>query len=103
MKLEDAKAEMLKFVKLKTTMMPSFVQPLLVSVEQKHGEWVTEIDTDVPMLKCSVCGCRATKYNYLASVGTKGLAYCPYCGAQMEEDVRLTQTSLYMKYPGGVK
>lgn len=33
MKLEDAKAEMLKFVKLKTTMMPSFVQPLLDAVE----------------------------------------------------------------------
>ncbi len=33
MKLEDAKAEMLKFVKLKTSMRPAFVQPLLDAVE----------------------------------------------------------------------
>lgn len=33
MTLENAKAELEKFVKLKTTMRPAFVQPLLDSVE----------------------------------------------------------------------
>lgn len=103
MTLEEAKVELEKFVSLKTTMRPAFVQPLLDAVEVKHGEWITEKDNDTPMLRCSVCGSRARKYNYMASVGTKGLSYCPYCGAQMLEDVDLTQTSLFMKYPGGVR
>lgn len=100
MTLENAKAELEKFVSLKTTMRPAFVQPLLDAKEVKSGEWITTIDNDMPMLECSVCGCRAKKYNFLAAVGTKGLSYCPYCGAQMLEDVDLTQTSLFMKYPG---
>lgn len=100
MTLENAKAELEKFVSLKTTMRPAFVQPLLDAKEVKHGEWITEKDNDTPMLRCSVCGSRARKYNYMASVGTKGLSYCPYCGAQMLEDVDLAQTSLFMKYPG---
>lgn len=100
MTLEEAKVELEKFVKLKTSMRPAFVQPLLDAKEVKHGEWVTDTDNDIPMLRCSVCGSRAQKYNYMASVGTKGLSYCPYCGAQMLEDVDLTQTSLFMKYPG---
>ena len=103
MTLEEAKAELEKFVKLKTTMRPSFVRPLLDAKEVKHGEWVTVKDNDTPMLECSVCGSRARKYNYMASVGTKGLSYCPYCGAQMIENADLTQTSLFMKYPGGVR
>ena len=103
MTLENAKAELEKFVSLKTTMRPAFVQPLLDAVEVKHGEWITEKDNDTPMLRCSVCGSRARKYNYMASVGTKGLSYCPYCGAQMLENVDLTQTSLFLKYPGGVR
>ena len=103
MTLEEAKVELEKFVKLKTTMRPSFVQPLLDAKEVKHGEWITEKDNDTPMLRCSVCGSKARKYNYMASVGTKGLSYCPYCGAQMLEDVDLTQTSLFLKYPGGVR
>ena len=103
MTLEEAKVELEKFVSLKTTMRPAFVQPLLDAVEVKHGEWITEKDNDTPMLRCSVCGSRARKYNYMASVGTKGLSYCPYCGAQMLEDVDLTQTSLFLKYPGGVR
>lgn len=100
MTLEEAKVELEKFVKLKTTMRPAFLQPLLDAVEVKHGEWITEKDNDTPMLRCSVCGSRARKYNYMASVGTNGLSYCPYCGAQMLEDVDLTQTSLFLKYPG---
>ncbi len=100
MTLEEAKVELEKFVSLKTTMRPAFVQPLLDAKEVKHGEWITEKDNDTPMLRCSVCGSRARKYNYMASVGTKGLSYCPYCGAQMLEDVDLTQTSLFLKYPG---
>lgn len=62
-----------------------------------------ELEKFVKMLECSVCGSRARKYNYMASVGTKGLSYCPYCGAQMLEDVDLAQTSLFLKYPGGVR
>lgn len=103
MTLEEAKVELEKFVSLKTTMRPAFVQPLLDAKEVKLGEWITEKDNDTPMLRCSVCGSRARKYNYMASVGTKGLSYCPYCGAQMLEDVDLTQTSLFLKYPGGMR
>ena len=85
MTLEEAKAELEKFVSLKTTMRPAFVQPLLDAKEVKRGEWITEKDNDTPMLRCSVCGSRARKYNYMASVGTKGLSYCPYCGARITE------------------
>ena len=103
MTLEEAKKDLERFVSLKTTMRPAFVQPLLDAKEVKRGEWITVKDNDTPMLECSVCGSRARKYNYMASVVTKGLSYCPYCGAQMLEDVDLTQTSLFLKYPGGVR
>ena len=59
MTLEEAKVELEKFVSLKTTMRPAFVQPLLDAKEVKHGEWITEKDNDTPMPRCSPCGSSA--------------------------------------------
>ena len=86
MTLEEAKAELDKFVKLKTTMRPTFADVLMSDdvVEVRHGLWKNEIDTGAEMMACSVCGARVVKLPYISAVGRKGYAYCPYCGAKME-------------------
>ena len=52
---------------------------------EKKGMWKTEYDTHTKMLACSACGGRVIYSAYTSAVGTKGYAYCPYCGARMEE------------------
>jgi hypothetical protein len=95
MTLEEAKKDMERFVTLKTSMRPAFVDVLLQAQEIKRGEWKRDIDNGAGMLRCSVCECRAREEPYRRSLGTKGLAYCPYCGAKMEDDVILNQISLF--------
>lgn len=53
---------------------------------EKTGKWETEYDTHTKMLACSACGGRVIYSAYTSAVGTKGYAYCPYCGARMEEE-----------------
>lgn len=90
MTLENAKAELEKFVSLKTTMRPAFVQPLLDAVEQKHGHWIIR---DIPgtyfyQITCSECSEDVT--SSAPCIGFLPNAkvlwdYCPYCGAKMDE------------------
>ena len=80
MTLEEAKVELEKFVKLKTTMRPAFVQPLLDAVEQKRGHWEMKPDPygffdEIPV--CSECGCTTEM--------RKTYRFCPNCGAKMDE------------------
>lgn len=53
---------------------------------ERHGRWKNEIDTGTEMMACSVCGARVVKQPYISAVGSKGYAYCPYCGARMDLD-----------------
>lgn len=72
MTLEKAKQELEKFVQLKTTLRPTFVDVLLNAEEVKHGHWLW-----VDGVRCSIC-------NY--KLQTTGLpSYCPNCGAKMDE------------------
>ena len=84
MRLNEAKKELEKFVELKTTMRPAFVDVLLQAEEVRHGRWRDSRDTGVIFMECSVCKARAKKYAYLGAVGTNGVRFCPYCGAKME-------------------
>ena len=58
MTLEEAKVELEKFVKLKTTMRPAFVQPLLDAVEVVRCKdckyyWKNSVMTNVPLCLAS--------------------------------------------------
>lgn len=79
MTLENAKAELEKFVSLKTTMRPAFVQPLLDAKEVKHSHWVIERGETV--MHCNSCGWAFEYYGGLEEEWN----YCPHCGAKMEE------------------
>lgn len=82
MTLQEARDELEKFVKLKTTMRPTFVDVLLEATAEKRGRWIVDtafgndVMSDEQMVICSVCG--------------KGIFwgkqnYCPNCGAKMDE------------------
>lgn len=73
MTLEKAKQELEKFVQLKTTLRPSFVDVLLNAEEVKHGHWM-ECD-DRYSWECSVCH----------TWSVVGGHYCDWCGAKMDE------------------
>ena len=75
MTLDEAKKAMVKFVELKTTLRPAFVDPILKAEEVKHGHWVDSGYMNVGH-HCSLCG------GYV--VAGKG-KYCPHCGARMDE------------------
>ena len=74
MTLDEAKKAMVKFVELKTTLRPAFVDPILKAEEVKHGRWKEHKDYLGLAYLCSDCGYFTTYRSY----------YCPYCGAQME-------------------
>lgn len=75
MTLEKAKQELEKFVQLKTTLRPAFVDVLLNAEEVKHGHWEVVDGTEPRRYGCSVCKRLSwTEDNY-----------CSYCGAKMDE------------------
>ena len=81
MTLEEAKVELEKFVKLKTSMRPAFVQPLLDAKEVKHGHWKR---TDILFcrqnsVRCSCCGHLTPTYGKVLD------SFCRFCGAEMDE------------------
>lgn len=75
MTINEAQTELEKFVKLKTTMRPTFVDVLTASDLQhvKHARW----ERKGYHLLCPICGWRADP------VATP---YCPGCGANMKGD-----------------
>ena len=78
MTLEKAKQELEKFVQLKTTLRPAFVDVLLNAEEVKHGHWTDRAQSilGVPTEACSECAEWSIGYNK---------DYCPCCGAKMDE------------------
>lgn len=74
MDLTEAKKEMERFVKLKTTMRPTFVDVLLQAQEAKHGTWQRG-RKKYWNFRCSECGIE-TPWDS---------PFCPQCGAQMEK------------------
>ena len=88
MTLEEAKKDLERFVSLKTSMRPVFVDVLLQAEEVRHGHW---IEHDIGLI-CSECN-HFTEAMYdepfTNEFGT-GWAwrrpyYCGYCGAKMDE------------------
>lgn len=47
-------------------------------VPVRHGRWVTTYQYSFPIWECSECG---------AQIGTANFAFCPCCGAKMDEEV----------------
>lgn len=85
MTLEEAKDEMLKFVKLKTTMMPVFATVIMEQAEPvKHGRWIHERLASTgggsySVVRCSRCLWPEPEYPLMET------NYCPNCGAKMDE------------------
>ena len=77
MTLQEARDELEKFVQLKTTMRPQFVDVLLDATEVKRGRW-GKIYGQPHLMKCSVCGSTSVEGN---------LNYCPNCGSRMMDEV----------------
>ena len=82
MTLDEAKKDLEKFVKLKTTLRPAFVDVLLNTEEVKHGHWLFYEEPDgYYHTECSECGQWCDEDVFL-----KGKwHYCPNCGAKMDE------------------
>lgn len=77
MTLEEAKKDLERFVSLKTSMRPAFVDVLLQAEPVMHGEWKVWYHGDNNFsYSCNVCGIGSSL------VKTR---YCPYCGAKMED------------------
>lgn len=83
MTLDEAKRDLEKFVKLKTTLRPAFVDVLLDTQEVKHGHWTYESFTNTNGGSYSVVCCSNCQSRNLWV--TK---YCPNCGAKMDEPVK---------------
>lgn len=86
MTLDEAKKEMVKFVELKTTLRPAFVDPILEAEEVKRGHWIEvqrihEKD-HTAICECSLCGDTVWVYD-----GQRAWNYCPNCGARMEVEI----------------
>ena len=84
MTLEEAKKDLERFVSLKTSMRPAFVDVLLQAEEVKHGHWIEvqrihEKD-HTAICECSLCGDTVWVYD-----GQRAWNYCPNCGAKMDE------------------
>lgn len=84
MTLEEAKKDLERFVSLKTSMRPAFVDVLLQAEEVKHGHWIEvqrihEKD-HTAICECSLCGDTVWVYD-----GQRAWKYCPTCGAKMED------------------
>lgn len=85
MTLEEAKKDMERFVSLKTSMRPAFVDVLLQAEEVRHGHWI-EVqrihETDhTAICECSLCGDTVWVYD-----GQRAWNYCPRCGAKMDKE-----------------
>ena len=100
MTLDEAKKEMVKFVELKTTLRPAFVDPILKAEEVKHGRWTIE---DIityersyggilyePVYKCSCCGRVTESYvrgdEPIMPEDADFPKFCGNCGARMEAE-----------------
>ena len=89
MTLENAKAELEKFVKLKTTMRPTFVQQLLDAVEVVRCRdcyyCFTEKSFDKEYLYCDAF-CEHAEGDLIGvSLMVEPNHYCPHCGVKMDE------------------
>lgn len=79
MTLTEAKEELDKFVRLKTTMRPTFADVLMSDdvQEVKHGRWIEASSEDPCDYRCAECGWLMDDEYY----------YCPNCGALMTDEV----------------
>ena len=49
------------------------------------GKWEKHVDNGQPMLRCPECECGIRWDAYKHAIGTKGMSFCPYCGADLRE------------------
>ena len=88
MTLEEAKKDLERFVSLKTSMRPVFVDVLLQAEEVRHGHWI-EHDSGLICSECNHFTEAMYDEPFTNEFGT-GWAwrrpyYCGYCGAKMDE------------------
>lgn len=76
MTLAEAKKELEKFVRLKTTQRPAFVDVLLAAKEGRPGCWI-------PVTVCSVYECSVCHAGIMTGQ-IEGYKFCQNCGASME-------------------
>ena len=95
MTLDEAKKAMVKFVELKTTLRPAFVDPILKAKEVKHGEWIYG-EHDMAMCDgywCDQCGFFVPwDYEHKFIDFIKDYHWCPSCGAKMDGERRTDET-----------
>lgn len=99
MTLDEAKKAMVKFVELKTTLRPAFVDVILKAEEVKHGHWTIEDIVTYersyggtlyePVYKCSCCGRVTESYvrgdEPIMPEDADFPEFCGNCGAKMDE------------------
>ena len=81
MTLEEARKELEKFVRLKTTQRPVFLDVILEATEPKRGHWEL-YDSQSGYAynwRCSAC----KKYHFHNGEMLEKYKYCPNCGAKM--------------------
>lgn len=100
MTIDEAKKELVKFVELKTTLRPTFVDVLLEAEPVRHGKWWIHYIDDKPYAECSECGGLVSAYRV-----TNGyvVIYCPHCGARMDgvEERKSKKHNYWIKQKNG--
>ena len=84
MTLDEAKRDLEKFVKLKTTLRPAFVDVLLNTEEVKRGHW-ERTDAYPHRVYCSECYATLVPNDEWLELYKISSNYCPNCGAKMDE------------------
>ena len=51
---------------------------------ERCGTWEKHYDNDTVMMRCSACEGQVVGIKYAFAIGSSGWAFCPYCGARME-------------------
>lgn len=61
--------------------------PTVDDISIKHGYWLpSKLDSLASYYSCSECGMPAPEDDSIDFINILELNYCPYCGANMEED-----------------
>lgn len=87
MTLEEAKIELEKFVKLKTTMRPAFLDVILKAEPIRRGHWIRGEKIYPDMLNDTTYGYWCSECHHADVHGDNvEVPYCWHCGAKMDSN-----------------